>query len=297
MAARSSALIAAMLRVRPSARYSSEVATTLLDVFARPLPCACQCHQVFSVEQRERSIAALFRFDDAMRGWGYEPIYDLAADGLYRAARMKNDVGYRGIAVRDDACSFRRLVGFAAHELIHALHGDVTKANYGIPFAAPYGVPIDVAPKEEAAFLAPFNRSEARAFLFATPFAAALWGIDYDVLTARDVGTYGFVGGNALSAVPPGNRPVAHWDRHHHTDVYYRLAQRLQNEEAGWFTAERTAELVARVEEAEKFGAAKRKAAWPSPARFADLAPRLPGRNDLCVCGSGKKAKKCCAGA
>jgi len=175
-----------MLRGRSGARYSSGVATTLLDVFARPLPCACQCHQVLSTEERERSITALFRFDDAMRGWGYEPI-------------------------------------------------------------------------------------------------------------SRDVGTYGFVGGNALSPVPPGNRPVAHWDRHHHTDVYYRLARRLESEEAGWLTAERSAELVARVGEAEKLGAVKRKAPWPSAAKLATVPPRLPSRNDLCICGSGKKAKKCCA--
>ena len=31
-----------------------------------------------------------------------------------------------GIAVRDESCIYRRLVGFAVHELLHALNGDVT---------------------------------------------------------------------------------------------------------------------------------------------------------------------------
>ena len=269
--------------------------TTVLDVVAKPLPCACQCHLTLTAEQRERAIAALFRFDDAIRGFGYEPIYDLAADGLYREARQKNDLSYRGIAVRDSACMYRRLVGFMAHELIHLLTGDVTKANYGIPFAAPHGVPNDVAPRDEAAFLEPFNRGEARAFLFASDLAAALWGIDFEVSNARDVGTYGFAGGNALVPAPPGSRPVGHYDPVHHREVYYRLANRLQNEEAGWFTPERAAEMVARVRAAEELGAKQRRGPWPSPRKYAQLAPRIPGRNDTCACGSGKKAKKCCA--
>jgi hypothetical protein len=268
--------------------------TSLLDVLAHPLPCACQCHATLSVDQRSRAIASLYRFDDVMRGWGYEPIYDLAAHGLYRQAQLRNDLTYRGIAVRDDPCIYRRLLGFASHEILHALMGDVTKANYGIPFGLPYGVPLDLPYGQEAEFLDPFNRGEARAWLFATPFATALWGIEWEVRTARDVGTYGFVGGNAIVQVPEGFRAVPHWDRVHHGARYYALARRLEQQEREWLTEERSAELVGRVLEAEALGAKKRARPWPAAESFARLAPRLPGRNDACLCGSGKKFKKCC---
>lgn len=272
-------------------------ATSLLDVLAHPLPCACACHATLTMERRARAITALFRFDDAMRGWGYEPIYDLKAHGLFREAQRKNDTSYRGIAVRDDACLYRRTLGFAAHEMLHALNGDTSKANYGIPFGLPYGVPEDLREGEEAAYLDGFNRGEARSWLFATPFASLLWGIDWEVRTARDVGTYGFAGGNAMVDVPRGFRPVLHWDRVHHPQEYYARARQLEAEEAGWLTAERAESLVARVKEAEAEGARRRKSEWPSPMSFARLTPKLPGRNDVCLCGTGKKFKKCCGKA
>src|SRR5262249_3663025 len=156
------------------------------------------------------SARAMMRFDDAIRGFGYEPIYDAAADTLYRAAQQIADPSYRYVAVRDGPCIHRRLVGFAVHEIIHALEGDGTRANYGIPWGAPYGVPTDVPLGEEASFLAPHNRAEARAFVGVAPLAEALFGIPWPVYTARDVGTYGFPGGNAIVAVPPGFRSVPH---------------------------------------------------------------------------------------
>jgi len=73
---------------------------------------------------RIEGVTALYRFDDALRGWGYQPTYELAADVLYRRAQAEADPKYRGIAMRDDACVYRRLVGFAVHELIRALEGD-----------------------------------------------------------------------------------------------------------------------------------------------------------------------------
>jgi hypothetical protein len=222
-----------------------------------------------SLEQRTRGVVALCRFDDAMRGWGYAPIYDLNAHALYRQAQLANDAEYRGIAVRDDACIYRRLIGFAAHELLHALMGDVSKANYGIPFGLPYGVPQDLPEGDEASFLEPFNRAEARAWLFATPFASALWEIDWEVHTARDVGTYGFIGGHALGDVPSGFRPVPHWDRIHHPQRYYALARRLENEERDWLDDGRSRELALRVREAEARGSKLRKKPWTAPVSFA----------------------------
>src|SRR5579871_879350 len=157
----------------------------------------------------------MLRFDDAMRGWNYTPLYEVGADRLYREAQRKNDRDYRGIAVRDEDCLFQRLVGFAVHETLHALQGDPSRANYGIPFGLPYGVPLDVSEGGEAEFLAPFNLAEARAWVGVAPLGRALFGIDWPLRTARDVGTYGFVGGNAIVEVPDGYRAVPHVDRNH----------------------------------------------------------------------------------
>jgi hypothetical protein len=187
-------------------------------------------------------------------------------------------------------------VGFAVHELLHALDGDVTRANFGLPYGLPYGVPVGLPTGEEAAYLDRYNRGEARAWVGAGLFARALYGIDWAVYTARDVGTYGFVGGNAVVEVPAGFRPVPHWDRVHHRTRYYALARQLETEERGWFTDEKLAELAERVRAAEALGRAARKSKLPPAAELARLPPELPGRNDLCLCGSGEKYKKCCGG-
>jgi hypothetical protein len=265
--------------------------TTLVEALSRPYPCPCDCFATLTVEQRARDIEALFRFDDTMRGWGYAPIYELGADRLYREAQRKNDAAYRGIAVRDDACIHRRLVGFAVHELIHALEGDVSKANYGIPFGLPYGVPVEVPVGDEAPYLDRFNRGEARAWVGVAQLAQALYGIDWAVYTARDVGTYGFPGGNALVEPPAGYRAVPHWDRLHHREKYYALARRLEDEERAALTDGKIGEWVARVEAAEARAPRQRR---PDAKELARIPPSLPGRNDPCLCGSGKKYKTCC---
>ena len=185
---------------------------TVVDALSSPYPCGCDCFHTLTLEERIQGITALYRFDDALRGWGYQPIYELAADVLYRKAQAAADPGYRGITMRDDACVYRRLVGYAVHELIHALEGDPSKANYGIPWGAPYNVPVDLPEGEEAAFIHPHNVGEARAFVGLRPVAVALFGIDWGVYTARDVGTYGFPGGNAIVPAPRGFRQVPHWD-------------------------------------------------------------------------------------
>jgi hypothetical protein len=270
----------------------------IVEALSRPHVCACDCHRTLTLEERTQGVAAMYRFDDAMRGWGYQPIYEPNAHQLFAEAKARNDSTYRGIAVRDEECIYRRLVGFALHELIHALCGDVTQANYGVLFGLPYGVPPEVPPSEEKSYLDRFNRCEARAWVGIPPFGKALYGIDWTVRTARDVGTYGFPGGNALCEVPAGYRAVPHYDRVHHPERYYALARRIEDEERAWFTDARLQELVARVEAAEALGRPKRKGAYPPPAQLAALEPKKIGRNDPCTCGSGKKYKKCCgAGA
>ena len=84
--------------------------------------------------------------DDALRGWDYKPIYDVHGDLLFRQAKERGDESYRGVAVRFGECIYRRLVGSLVHECLHAVFGDVTKANYGVLFGLPYGVPIAVPP-------------------------------------------------------------------------------------------------------------------------------------------------------
>jgi hypothetical protein len=268
---------------------------TLLQALADPLPCACLCHAYLSVEERTQGVVAMVRFDDAMRGWGYRPIYDPNAPALWRQAQLRNDPSYRGVAVRDHACLYGRFVGFAVHELIHLLVGDPTAANYGVPFGLPYGVPQEVAPADEAAYLARFNEMEARAYVGVNPMAKALFDIDWAVHTARDVGTYGFAGGNALVPVPPGYRAVAHVDPVHSPERYRAKARVLEQEARAWFTPNTVASLVARFEEAEARGRANRPYRVPPARQLAALEPRNVGRNDLCICGSGLKAKRCCA--
>lgn len=267
---------------------------SLVACLSDPLACACGCHDSLSDEQRVADVRAIYRFDDAMRGWGYQPLYDPRAHALWREAQAKNDPAYRAVAVRDHACLHRRLVGFAVHELIHALCGDVSQANYGIQFGLPYGVPETVAPADERAYLHPFNQAEARAFVGVGPMARALWGIDWAVYTARDVGTYGFPGGNAIVPVPAGFRAVSHVDRQIQPERYYALARRLEDEARAWFTPARIAELVGRVEEAEVRGRATRGEPYPPAETLGRLRPRKLGRNDLCPCGTGKKVKACC---
>jgi SEC-C motif len=271
------------------------MAQTVVDALRRPYPCGCDCFRTLTLAERVQGVEALYRFDDALRGWGYQPIYELAADRLYRQAQREADPSYRGIAMRDDACVYRRLVGFAVHELIHALEGDVTKANYGIPWGAPYSVPVDVPDGDEAAFLHPINVGEARAFVGVGPVARALFGVDWSVYTARDVGTYGFPGGNAIVEAPRGFRPVPHWDHIHHPREYDARARALEDAERGYFTDEKLCDYAARFADAEARGRKLRKAKYPPAAELARTPPRWPGRNDPCLCGSGEKFKKCCA--
>jgi hypothetical protein len=268
--------------------------TDVVEALGKPRWCLCDCYHGLTLEERTHAVEAIFRFDDTMRGWGYQPVYERNASALFAEAQKRNDPNDRRIAVRDGECLYRRLLGFAVHEMIHALDGDRTKANYGIPFGLPYSVPEEVPEGKEAEFLSPFNRSEARAWVGIAPLAKALYGIEWTLRAARDVGTYGFDGGNALVDAPPGFRPVPHVDRTLHPQRFYALARKLEDAAAAEFTAVHVAELVAAVESAEKIGRAARKRLFPPAVELATIPPQKPGRNELCICGSGKKFKVCC---
>jgi hypothetical protein len=186
------------------------------------------------------------------------------------------------------------LLGFCTHELVHALCGDPTQPNYGTPVGLPYGVPEHVAPADEAAYLHGFNQNEARAWVGLAPVAYRLFGIEWTLRNARDVGTYGFPGGNALCDVPQGYRAVPHYDHHQHPRRYESLARRLEDEARGWFSEAKLDEIAAKFEAAEAIGHAKRPARYPPPREVARLKVKMPGRNDLCLCGSMRKWKQCC---
>ncbi|MEZ4368803.1 MAG: SEC-C metal-binding domain-containing protein [Kofleriaceae bacterium] len=267
---------------------------TVVDALRTPYRCEHACHDVLSLDERVQAVEALYRFDDAMRGWDYEVAWDLGASVLWKVAQAMDSPGYRYVTVRDTACVYSRLVGFCTHELIHALTGDVTAANYGIPFGLPYRVPEEVAPADEAAYLHGFNQWEARAWAGMPIVAHHLFGIGWPIAPARDVGTYGLPGGSALVEPMPGYRCVAHYDSGHHRARYYALARALEEEARGWFTAARLAELEARFVEAETRGRQRRPVRFPPALELARLPPRVPGRNDLCPCGSTQKFKKCC---
>ncbi len=240
---------------------------SLVAILTDPPECTCACRDTLTVEERVQGVTALYRFDDAMHGWGYQPDYAPSADDKFRAAQVRADPRDRVIAVRDDDCVYRRLVGFAVHEILHALVGDPTKPNHGLPWGLPYGVPEDVTPVEEHAFLDRYNRQEAIAFVGVAPLARALFGIDWAVYTARDVGTYGLDGGWSVVDVPRGFRPVPHVDRQNQPSKYYARARRLEDEARAWLDEARVAELVARFVEVEVRG--RRKARRPSPDRLA----------------------------
>jgi SEC-C motif len=267
----------------------------LLDALRDPLRCACECHQTLSLGERTQGIAALFRFDDAMRGWSYQPLYEIGAERLWREAQQTAGADYRGVAVRDGVCIYRRLVGFAVHELLHALQGDPAQANYGVPFGLPYAVPAATPVGGEREVLQRFNEMEARAYVGVGLVAQAWFGIDWAVYTARDVGTYGFIPGNAVVPAPPGFRSLSHVDRSINPDRYYLLARKLEDAARAWFTDARLDELRIRFEDAETRGRSLRRTPWPDPASLAKLPARKPGRNDACPCGSGQKWKACCA--
>lgn len=269
---------------------------SVVDAVTTHRTCPCDCFRNLALADRIRGIQGVYHCDDALRGWGYQPIYDVHGDLLWREAQKKNDPTYRGVAVRFGECIYRRLLGSLVHECLHAACGDVTKANYGYLFGLPYGVPNDVPPSEEEAFLEPFNLGEAKAWVGVWIVGRRMFGVDWDLRTARDIGTYGFPGGNALVSVPPGFRQVAHIDRQHHPERYYAKGRKLEERARAWFAEPGNLEsIVARIDEAAAIGKKKRPRKYPDPEVVAKTPPKKIGRNEPCVCGSSKKFKDCCA--
>ncbi len=281
------------MRFRRRVGYALPV-VSLAEALLFQRPCSCACHATLTPDERAAGVRALYVCDDALRGMGYTPIYELHGDALWREAQRRCDASYRGVAVRFGECVYRRLLGSMLHELIHASLGDTSKANYGIPFGLPYGVPDDVRPEDEEAFLAPFNAGEARAFVGVWILGRAMFAIDWNLRTARDIGTYGFPGGNALVPVPKGFRPVAHIDRQHHAERYYPRGRRLEEEATAWLTEARVAEMCAGIRAAAESGRRTRSRAYPDPEQVGAMAPRKVGRNEPCTCGSARKFKACC---
>ena len=268
---------------------------TLFNALTSARVCPCDCHRNLALEERIAGINAVYHLDDAIRGWGYTPIYDVHGDLLFRQAQAKGDESYRGVAVRFGECIYRRLLGSLVHETIHAVCGDVSKANYGILFGVPYGVPATVPPSDEEAFLDAFNFGEARAWTGVWIVAQERFGIDWSLRTARDIGTYSFVGGNALVKVPPGYRAVAHIDRVHHPERYYAKGRKLEERAREWFaTNDNLRAVIARIDEAAAIGNRKRPRTYAAPEVVAKMPPKKIERNDPCVCGSAKKFKDCC---
>ena len=264
------------------------------QALARQHPCFGDCHRTLTAAQRARAVECIYFCDDALRGWGYEPIYDIDGARLWREAQRKNDPSYRGVAVRFGECIYRRLVGSLLHEVLHACFGDPSLPNYGIPFGLPYAVPLDVADHNAAEYLAPFNFCEARAFAGVWVLAERRFGIDWRVLNARDYPTLCFPGGNALVPPVPGYRPIAHIDPVHHEERYRTRAAELEQRALAWFTDDAVADVVRRCEEAAARGRATRPTRYLAPEAVARIAPVARTRNDPCPCGSGKKVKKCC---
>jgi SEC-C motif-containing protein len=268
------------------------VPATVVDAVQTPFPCPCACHAGLTLDERAAGIAALYRFDDAMRGFGQTVIWDLAAPTLWRVQQQLG--GARWVAVRDGACIHSRLLGFCVHELIHAMCGDPEAPNWGTPVGLPYGVPDAIPAVDEAAFLHRFNQHEARAWVGLGAVGHRLFAIEWPLLPARDVGTYGFAGGNAVVDVPAGYRRVPHYDHVQHARRYYALARALEEDARAWFTPTRLDEIAARFEAAEAIGVRSRPRPFPAPREMARIKPKKPGRNDLCVCGSMRKWKQCC---
>ena len=264
---------------------------TVVDAVKTPYPCTCRCHERLSFDERVAGIQALYRIDDAMRGWGQTVIWDLAAPTLWRVQQQLGEV--RWVAVRDGGCIHARLLGFCVHELIHAICGDATAPNWGTPVGLPYGVPENVTIADEAAYLHPFNQHEARAYVGLGTVAYRLFGIEWTILPAREVGTYGFAGGDAIVDVPAGYRRVPHYDHELHPRRYAALAGKLEAEAREWFTPAKLDEIHERFTAAEAIGRVARPVPFPSAKEAARLRPKVPGRNDLCICGSMRKWKQC----
>ena len=281
-------------------RAAGHDASTVVDALSSAVPVRAATASTRSPSTSARQgIEAMFRFDDALRGWGYQPIYELGRRrALPRGAARRPIPSYRGIAVRDDACVYRRLVGFAVHELIHALDGDATQANYGIPFGAALRRAARRSPTgDEAAYLASVQRR--RGARLGRRRAAGRSALRHRLGASTPRATSAPTASPAAtpsSTAPPRLPPGAALGSRSTIRALLRAARaRSKTTSAPTSPTTSCADCVTRFDAAEARGRkpaqgrrARRRRAGAHPAA-------LPGRNDPCLCGSGKKYKKCCA--
>ena len=246
------------------------------------------------MDAREAGVRALYVLDDALRGWGYRVTYELHGDALFKESQKKNDLTSRLVSPRFGECIYRRLVGSMLHETLHACFGDPTQSNYGMQWLLPYRVPESVKESDEEDYLRPFNFGEARAWVGVWILGRAMFGIEWNVRTARDIGTYAFVGGNALNPPVPGYRSIAHIDRNHHAERYYVKGRKLEEEARAWLTPEHVRETIEKIRIAALIGEKSRNERYAEPAVVARWPAKKIERNEACVCGSAKKYKTCC---
>ena len=79
------------------------VPLSVVEAFERPHACACACHAELTLEERAAGVLAMFRFDDAMRGFGYRPRYEPKAQVAFFEQKARNQAGDLEVPVRDEA--------------------------------------------------------------------------------------------------------------------------------------------------------------------------------------------------
>ncbi len=105
----------------------------VVDAVTTARVCPCDCFATLAPAERLKGIRAVYTLDDALRGWGFTPIYDVHGDRLWKEAQQRNDETYRGVAVRFGECIYRRLLGSLVHECIHATCGDYDQGQLRHP--------------------------------------------------------------------------------------------------------------------------------------------------------------------
>src|SRR5512142_729279 len=73
---------------------------SVVDAVTTARICPCDCHKNLPLTERVKGIAAVYHCDDALRGWGYTPVYDVHGDKIWRETQKKNPADYRYVAVR-----------------------------------------------------------------------------------------------------------------------------------------------------------------------------------------------------
>ena len=268
---------------------------TVVDALSSPYPCGCDCFH-YAHRRRAHPRASRRSIASTTRCAAGAISRSTSSPPTCSIARRKPKP-IRSIAasrMRDDACVYRRLVGFAVHELIHALEGDPTKANYGIPWGAPYNVPVDLPEGDEAAFLHPLQRRRgARLRRRCRPSptrSSASTGASTPRATSAPTASPAATRSSRRRAASARCRTgIASTTRASITRV--RAHSRRPSAATSPTRNYATTPPLRRRRGARSQSA---QGPFPPPDKLARITPRLPGRNDACICGSGEKFKKCC---